>query len=113
VKIAPQETLAELVATAGGGRARDALDQRCPGGGDGLEQAVIISSKWRVHAGSSWSRRVRCRVRVAHVVARPQVALVVWHAIIHAAGTGPGDTRGAAIMTARARSAPEQVREVS
>jgi len=99
VKVGAQEALAQLVATAGGCRTRDALDQRCTCGGDAVEQAVIVSSKWRVHADrpGRGACGVACAWRMLYV-ARPQVALVMWDTIIHAAGTAPPPPGGRGVQ---------------
>src|ERR1700757_2577354 len=69
VKIIAQKTLAQAMARAGTvGGARYAVDERHACGGDAAEQVVVFGSRWRLHQRSSWSRGVRCRVRVAHVV---------------------------------------------
>src|SRR5262249_58189582 len=120
MKIGTQETLPELAAAAGRGSSRDALNQRCPCGGDAPEQEVVVSSSWRVHAGSSWSRRLRCRVREAHVVrvgaAAGRVGGVArdYTCRRHRTASGmPVTACGAAIMTVHTTSASQRVRKVS
>src|SRR5262249_17501864 len=97
VEVGSQKALPQVVASASassGAGARNAVDERDAGGGDAVEQPIVLSGErgphgssrltgrgklarrvradsagcsWRVHTESSWSGE-RCRVRVAHLV---------------------------------------------